>query len=129
MTETTTGANQEQTESDIVGGLSENIAGLLCYLLGFITGAIFYILEDDNEFVRFHAAQSILFGLILFALNVGLSVLTPTLAGTIPMGILSIITAAFGLVSLVLWIFLMYKAYSGERYKLPVIGDKATGMV
>src|SRR5271156_6379816 len=39
-------------------GMSENVAGLLCYLLGWITGLIFYLI-DKRPFVRFHAAQSI----------------------------------------------------------------------
>ena len=49
-------------------GLTENVAGLLCYILGWITGIIFLILEPDNKFVRFHAIQSIIvFGIISVA--------------------------------------------------------------
>ena len=40
-------------------GLAENVAGLLCYVLGWISGLIFILIEPENKFVRFHAIQSI----------------------------------------------------------------------
>lgn len=97
-------------------GLQENIGGLLAYLLGFITGIIFLIVEKENSFIRFHAMQStIVFGAIFV-----LGMVT---------GIIPIIGWLIGLllspVSLVLWIFLMYKAYNKERYHLPIAGEMA----
>ncbi|MBU9713600.1 DUF4870 domain-containing protein [Evansella tamaricis] len=95
-------------------GLEENVGGLLCYLVTFITGIVFYIMEKENDFIRFHALQSIItFGAIMVFFLV-LSI--------IPfIGI--ILSLLISPVSLVLWIFLMYKAYNGERYKLPIVGD------
>ena len=40
-------------------GMDENVAGLLCYLVGWVTGLIFFLIEKENQFVRFHAMQSI----------------------------------------------------------------------
>ncbi len=111
-------------------GLQPNVAGLLCYLLGWITGLIFLLIEKENRFVRFHAAQSILFSL-------GLGVLWIALA--IFFGILSIIPgirvlgallsflayAVLGIGGLVLWILLMVRAYQGQRWELPVVGAMA----
>ncbi len=97
-------------------GMDQNVEGLLCYLVGFITGILFFVLEKDNSFVRFHAMQSIItFG--------GIFVLSLVL-GLIP--IVGWILALFlPFVAIILWILLMVKAYQGERYKLPVIGDMA----
>ena len=49
-------------------GLEDNIAGLLCYVAGWVSGLIFLLIETENKFVRFHAVQSIIvFG---FSLNI-----------------------------------------------------------
>jgi uncharacterized membrane protein len=104
------------TEIKTSTGLNQNVAGLLCYLVGWITGLIFFLIEKDNRFVRFHAMQSMMtFG----ALTVLFIVL-----GFIPF-IGPMLFPILGLVQLVLWILLMVKAYQGERFKLPVIGDLA----
>jgi len=97
-------------------GLDSNIAGLLCYLVGFITGIIFLIIEKEDKLVRFHAMQStIVFG--------GIFVLTLVLA-IIP--ILGWILDFFlALAALVLWLLLMVMAVQGKRFKLPIIGDIA----
>lgn len=103
-------------------GVSENIAGLLAYLLTWISGIILLIIEKDNKFVRFHAAQSTVLYLALLVLDIALGFLT-----FIPyVGfIISLASMLIGLLSLVLWIFLMYKAYKGEMYRLPVIAEYA----
>ena len=97
-------------------GLDENIAGLLCYVLGWISGLVFILIEQNNKFVRFHAMQSI----IVF------SVLTVAsfIFGWIPFigGFIGFVIWALGLV---LWIVLMIKAYQGTRYKLPWAGNLA----
>ncbi len=97
-------------------GMNQNVAGLLCYLAGWITGLVFFLIEKENRFVRFHAMQSIItFG--------GLTVLF-ILLGFIPV-LGWVIMPILGLAQLVLWVLLMVKAYSGEYFKLPVIGDLA----
>ena len=101
-------------------GLSPNIAGLLCYVVGWITGIIFFVLEQKNKFVRFHAAQSIVaFGTI-------------TVAGVI-LGLIPVVGDAFsviiGIIGFIVWIIMIVKASSGEWYKLPWAGDVAENMV
>ncbi len=92
-----------------------NFKGAIAYLLGCISGVVLYLVEKEDKYVRFHAVQStILFG-GLFILNI---VLMVTLVGILLMPIV-------GLIALALWVFLMYKAYNGEKYKLPYIGDMA----
>lgn len=96
-------------------GESQNIKGALTYLLGPVTGIIFLLIEKKNSFVRFHAMQSVvLFGL-LFIVYI---ILTFSLIGLVLIPFLLI--AQF-----VLWILLMWKAFSGERYKFPYLGDLA----
>jgi uncharacterized membrane protein len=97
-------------------GLQPNVAGLLCYLGSFITGIIFLLIEKENKFIRFHAMQSIITFGFLFVLGI-----------TLPF--IPFIGAIFGpilwIVSIILWIVLMIKAYQGEQFKLPVVGDMA----
>jgi uncharacterized membrane protein len=100
------------------GGLDENVAAALAYGLGWITGAAFLLVEPANKFVRFHALQSVLtFG--------GLSVAWIVVMATIPFLGWLIGLVVIPWVSVGLWLLLMYKAYRGERYKLPFVGDIA----
>lgn len=94
-------------------GLPQNTAGLLCYILGWVTGIIFLVLEPDNKFVRFHAVQSIV---VFGTLTVVSWVFSLFLWG---------FSAFIGVLGFILWIILMVKAYQGERYRLPIAGDIA----
>jgi uncharacterized membrane protein len=108
--------SQESSQEVSSTGLDPNLAGLLCYLLGLITGIVFLIIEKENRFVRFHAYQSLAVFGALFVLSL--------IAGFIPL-IGKPISFVLAPVGLILWILLMVKAYQGERYKLPVAGDWA----
>ena len=100
-------------------GIDENVEGLLAYLFGWISGIALLLLEKDNKFVRFHAMQSI-------AVFAGLTVLD--IIFTFIPG-LWFLTWILGIVAFVLWIYLMIKAYQGERYKLPYVGEWAEKQV
>jgi uncharacterized membrane protein len=106
--------------------LSDNIAGALCYLVGIITGIIFLVLAPFNQskFVRFHAFQSIFFNLGMIVIWIVYGIITSMMPFSIAM-ILGGLSLLISLGSLVLWIFLMYKAYNNERFKLPIVGDLA----
>ncbi len=97
-------------------GLEENVAGLLCYILGWVSGLVFFLIEKDSKFVKFHAMQSIITFVALMIIM--------WIANVIPL-IGWLIAGLVGLLALVLWIILMIKAYQGEKFKLPVIGDLA----
>jgi uncharacterized membrane protein len=97
-------------------GLDENIAGLLCYVLGWITGIIFLIIEPGNKFVRFHAVQSI----IVF----GIYTVITAILGWIPF-VGGFFVWALSTIAFILWVVLMVKAYQGVIYKLPKAGDIA----
>lgn len=104
--------------------ISENIEGLLCYVLGFATGTVFLVLEKENKFVRFHAMQSVATFLPLFVI----SFVIPIVVGMIPFigwAISGVVSTLITLLGLILWLLLMYKAFKGERFKLPVVGDFA----
>ena len=97
-------------------GLQQNVAGLLCYVLGWITGIIFLLLEKDNQFVRFHAVQSIVvFGAVTVA---------DIILQFIPV-IGWVLAWIIGVGAFILWIVLMVKAYQGQTYKLPIAGNIA----
>ena len=108
-------------------GLEENVAGLLCYVLGWITGLIFFLI-DKRPFVRFHAIQSIGMSIALFAVYLVIGVLF-TMLHFMSMGFLALaIYPLLGLLVFVLWIFMMYKAYQHEKFMLPIIGPIAANM-
>lgn len=101
-------------------GLDTTVAGPLCYLLGFITGLVFLVLEKNDRDVRFHAYQSLATFLALFVVSV--------VASAIPvLGVL--VQLLLTPLSLVLWVLLMWKAFQGERFKLPWAGDWAEEQV
>ena len=102
-------------------GLQQNVAGLLCYVLGWLTGIIFLFI-DKRPFVRFHAMQSIILFGGIHILHIVLAFLFPALH---LWSFLFAISGLLSLVSLVLWILLMVKAYQNEWYKVPVVGDIA----
>jgi len=93
-------------------GLDENIAGLLCYVLGWLSGIIFLLIEQDNKFVNFHARQSIIVFGILSVAGIILN-LIPYIGWVVPA------------VSFILWVVLMVKAYQGRKYKIPWAGNLA----
>jgi uncharacterized membrane protein len=108
--------NNKASVSKSSTGMNENLAALLSYVLGFITGIIFFVIEKESKFVKFHAMQSILVSAALMVLSFVL--------GFIPfIGWLALIL--LGPVSFVLWILLMVKAYKYVWFKLPVVGDIA----
>jgi uncharacterized membrane protein len=97
-------------------GLEQNLAGALCYVLGWLTGIIFLIIEKDNKFVRFHAVQSIIVFGVISVVQIILWII-PVIGW--------ILGTLLAVATFILWILLMYKAYQGQIYKLPMAGDIA----
>ena len=115
-------------------GMEENVAGLLCYLFGWLSGLIF-LLIDKRPFVRFHGAQSIALCLSFFVVWVAFWVVTAIL-GLIttmmhfPIGFLMAFLFPVVIIAFfVLFIYCMYKAYQHQKYKLPIIGNIVEKMV
>jgi uncharacterized membrane protein len=106
-------------------GLEENWAGVLAYFFGFLSGLIVLLIEKENRFVRFHAMQS----LVLFG---GYFVLMWVLTSMAFLGLdilWALVSLPLNILLFVLWIILMVKAYNGEEFRLPVIGDFAAKQV
>ncbi|MFW6026713.1 MAG: DUF4870 domain-containing protein [Candidatus Woesearchaeota archaeon] len=97
-------------------GIQENLEGLLCYIGAWVTGIIFLIIEKENQFVRFHAMQSLITFLGLFVIGI--------VSGFIPI-IGVIINLLLSPLGLILWLYLMYQAYQGKEYELPIVGKIA----
>jgi uncharacterized membrane protein len=96
----------------------------LTYLGFFVTGVIFLYLEPYNqdEFVRFHARQSIGFTAAWFAVYIVLSVFIAVLPNPLS-GLLIVIETFVDIAFAIFWLFLMYKAYNGEKYRIPELAD------
>lgn len=97
-------------------GLEENIEAVLAYLLGFVSGIFLLIVEKKNKFVRFHAMQSTVLFLCITILNFVL--------GFIPF-IGWMLAGLISLAGLILWLVSMYRAYRGEKFKWPIVGEFA----
>ena len=108
-------------------GLAPNVAGALAYVLGPITGVIFLVLEKENRFVRFHAAQAVTTGILIIVVSIALSLLATLLAFVPVLGWLTalLLSLLMGLGSLVLWLMLMWRAYNGEQWEVPFAGPLA----
>jgi len=112
-------------------GLAPNIAGALAYLLGPITGLFFLVVEKQNQFVRFHAAQSIVVGVALIIISIVLTIFERILMMIPVLGWLVAILLSFGLSlgCFVLWLVLMYRAYQGREWEVPIAGEQARRMI
>ena len=97
-------------------GMQPNFAAMLSYVLGLITGLIFFLTEKENQFVRFHAMQSICFSVAMFVVVFVVSIV-PVIGAVI--GLL------LNLATIVVWVICMVQAYQGQWFRLPVIGDVA----
>jgi uncharacterized membrane protein len=117
-------------------GMAANVAGLLAYVLGPITGVAFLLIEPyrQDKFVRFHAFQSIFLSLAVWIFFAALGFVISLLA-MLTFGLAAllhlVVTLPLVVVVFVYWLFLLYKAYSNERYMIPYIGtiaESASGL-
>ena len=106
--------------------LDEKIAGLLCYALCFCTGIFFYVMERENKFVRFHALQSTVWFLLLMVVGWILTILSkfPILGA-----LFGFLGGLVGLLWFVSWLYLMYMAYKGAEFKIPILGEAVWNQV
>ena len=108
-------------------GLEPNVAGALSYILGALTGILFLVIDGKRPFVRFHAMQSIVLTVAMVVLWIVLGVLGMVL-GVVPIigwliGILLSLGLSLG--GLILWLYLMYRAWSGDEWEVPLVGKWA----
>lgn len=100
-------------------GLDENTESALAYVLGFITGVFFLLMEDENRTVRFHAMQSVL---LFFSLVIVIVVMS-----VIPF--LTLFVSVVQLIGILLWLLLIIRAYQGRMLRLPFVGTMAASYV
>ena len=112
-------------------GLAPNVAGALAYVLGIITGVVFFVIEKENRFVRFHAAQSIAVSLLFIVVSIGLSVLSGVLVFVPVLGwvVAFLLSVGLAVAAFVLWVLLMWRAYQGREWEMPIAGGIARKMM
>jgi uncharacterized membrane protein len=122
-------------------GLDANLASMICYLtmiccgLGIIISLVFFIMEKTNRLLRFHAMQALLFGGVWIVIGVAFRILSALLSiGDLDMGLivfwgLMLVRILVALFLLIFLILAAIKAYQGQYYKLPIIGDIAWNIV
>lgn len=104
--------------TEITTNSNEKLVGALCYLAGPITGVLFLLIERKNQYIRYHAMQSTLVFGGIFLLQIVLGIV-PILGWLMAL----ILSPLIFLVTFLLWLVLMFKAYSGEKYHLPYFGN------
>ena len=116
-------------------GLDENVAALLSYIAGWVSGLVFFLIEKDSRLVRFHAMQSILLNAVAIVLGIGLWIVWAF--GTIIFASISdvlgsLVGLVLGLLIFVFWIAMLIalvmcliKAFQKQYFKLPIIGNLA----
>lgn len=108
-------------------GIAPNMAGALSYFLGALTGIVFLLVDKERPFVRFHAMQSIVLSVAWVGLWIVMSILSMILSAVPVLGWLIglLLSIALGIGGFVLWLYLMYRAYSGDEWEVPVVGEYA----
>ena len=116
-------------------GLDENVAALLTYIATWVSGLVFFLIEKNSRLVRFHAMQAILLGataivgaIILWIAWVVVTLVLAQIAdilGTLSGLVIGLLIGVFYLGILVAWVMCLIKAYQGQFYKLPVLGNFA----
>jgi uncharacterized membrane protein len=116
-------------------GLDENIASLLAYLFQWLGGLIFFLIEKDSRLVRFHAMQSILLSGVFWVAMIGLWILSFILAliigqisgllGSLVWIVMTLLEFVVAIACLIGFVLCMIKAYQGQYFKLPVLGNFA----
>ncbi|WP_439026736.1 DUF4870 domain-containing protein [Haloarchaeobius sp. DT45] len=116
-------------------GVDENVAGALAYVFGVISGVVVFVLESENQFVRFHAAQSIVLSVAIFVASFALAMVNLILGlaiGGILGGLVSLVLSLVGLVlgfgAFALWLYMLFKTYQGETVRLPVVAGIADSL-
>ncbi len=134
MSTTKQSGSDEPVGQETETGLEENAAAALSYVLGFLTGIVMFIVESENDHVRFHAAQSIVISGALFVASITLSVVN-FVAGFIDIigFVVGLLVGLFNLVlwlgGFVLWIYLIVRTYQGEDPRVPVAAGVADSLV
>lgn len=116
-------------------GLDENIAALLSYIFGWVSGLIFFLIEKDSRLVRFHAMQSLLFNVLVGVVAIALWVVL-FIVFMIAAQLSNALATVLSLLSILVWgvfllailagfILCLVKAFQGQYFKLPVIGNFA----
>ncbi|WP_254832902.1 zinc-ribbon domain-containing protein [Haloglomus salinum] len=133
-TSSTAGTADDPANQESSLDLPANQAAALSYVLGLLTGLVVFIIEDENEFVQFHAAQSIVLSVAFGGLYLVFGVLTsilsflPDVIGVLLISLLGLVQAVIGLAGFVAWVYLIIQAYQGERFVAPVIGGFAENL-
>ena len=116
-------------------GLDENVAALLSYVFGWISGLIFFLIEKDSRLVRFHGMQSLLFNILVIIVAIVLWVIAfvvlivstqlPGIVGSLVSLVATLIWVVFFIGVLIAWVLCLVKAYQSQYFKLPIIGNLA----
>ena len=116
-------------------GLDENVAAVLAYVFNWVSGLVFFLIEKDSRLVRFHAMQSLILAIVFFVGMIALYIVWFVLAiitsqisgllGTLVGLVVGLIIFVFFIAAVIGWILGMIKAYQGQNFKLPVIGNFA----
>jgi uncharacterized membrane protein len=120
-------------------GLDANLAALLSYVFGWVSGLVFFLIEKESRLVRFHAMQSILLNLVIAVAAIVLWIVTfifiligaalPDILGSLLGLVATLVWLAFSVGLLITWVMCLIRAYQYQYFKLPLIGNMAEKIV
>jgi uncharacterized membrane protein len=115
--------------------MTDNLAGALCYLVGFITGILFLVLApyNQNRTIRFHAFQSIFLNIAWFGVYIVATIISLAFRVIPFLGVFVsiVLHLALFLAGIIIWFYMIFKTYNGEKIVLPIVGpyaDKQAGV-
>jgi uncharacterized membrane protein len=116
-------------------GLDANLAALLSYVFGWVSGLVFFLIEKESRLVRFHAMQSILLNIVVVVVGFLLWIVTfifvvigmqlPDIMGSLMWLVATLIWLVYCVGILIAWVMCLIRAYQNQYFKLPVIGNMA----
>jgi uncharacterized membrane protein len=116
-------------------GLDANLAALLSYVFGWVSGLVFFLIEKESRLVRFHAMQSILLNIVIAVVSILLWIVSfvfifigmqlPDIMGSLMWLVATLVWLVFCVGLLIAWVMCLIRAYQNQYFKLPLIGNMA----
>ncbi len=120
------GGNKKMAVASSNSSGDSNLMGAVAYVVMPLTGLLMYFVKPDDKYVRYHAIQAIILGVVILAIGFLLGIISTLVGAGIPLlgfVISLLVGGVWLLIEVVIWAYCMWKAYSGEKFRLPVISD------
>ena len=117
----------QQTSST---GLAPNAAAALAYLAWWVSGLFVFLIERENRFVAFHAAQALvgLGGLWALGMTIWVAAFGALFVSAAAFTVLLYLAYAAWFLGIAAWAICIVRAWQGDEFELPIFGPIARRM-